>query len=86
MNLIEGTINGVDFTAQWDSVPCGGRRFDAFHVLHICWITVRWRRAGKFGDDHCHLIEGTGTTRWPFRAFSHWRPQTLPPVDFDRSA
>lgn len=66
--------------------PRNGTRIDAWHVVHKCWITVKFRGGGLTWNAHCPWIEATGTTVWPDRAFSCFKPEAAPPQMFNTEA
>ena len=50
-----------------ETAPKDGYFFEAWHVIHKCWVSVKFLDTPWNG---CELIEKTMTSTWPLAAFS----------------
>jgi len=58
-----------------ETAPKDGYFFEAWHVIHKCWVSVKFLDTPWNG---CELIEKTMTSTWPLAVFSYWKRSTPP--------
>ncbi|QDP64888.1 MAG: hypothetical protein Unbinned5081contig1001_45 [Prokaryotic dsDNA virus sp.] len=61
-----------------ETAPKDGYFFEAWHVIHKCWVSVKFLDTPWNG---CELIEKTMTSTWPLAGFSYWKRSTPPPQE-----